>query len=194
MLLIKKIVVLGAVSLMCTAPLSAKGFSSYSLQIETDSSAYTIGLVGFSGQLASTGNEELLVDSINMLEFEEIEEPTADPQIEIVRSPFQDSEETARITERPLAYPSPIRSSNSESGIYYALSNAMNIQLKVYDIRGNLVYQRSASAGAEGAQLGRNKMALTTAIMGFPLQAGTYFFLLISDGKIVGKGRFGALP
>ncbi len=100
-----------------------------------------------------------------------------------------------QLGSRPLAYPSPIRSSDSESGVYYTLSSDMNIELRVFDIRGSQIYKKNVNAGAEGGKGNQeNVIPLNLQATGFKFPAGTYFFVLISDGRVIGKGKFGALP
>ncbi|MFC1617406.1 T9SS type A sorting domain-containing protein [Candidatus Margulisiibacteriota bacterium] len=115
-----------------------------------------------------------------------------DPEVEITASSTGNIE--ARILDTPLFYPSPFRLSDN-ARLTYTLSKDMDIDLRIYDMRGYQIFKGDFLAGEIGARAGYNTLTFSAAtIDNFELSAGIYFFILINDGKVLGRGKFGVKP
>lgn len=105
-----------------------------------------------------------------------------------------DSAIQARILGQPLFYPNPFSvSAGSELG--YKLSKNMDVEVRIYDIRANEIFRGSYTAGTHGGLTGYNKVRFDLATLGrYELSAGIYFFVLMHDGKVLGRGKFAVRP
>jgi hypothetical protein len=114
----------------------------------------------------------------------------------IASSLDEESSETveAKLYGKPLVYPNPLRLSEGlELG--YKLSKDMDIEIRMYDMRSNEIFRNFYPAGSIGGLVGYNSITLTTADFDhYDFPSGVYFFILINQGKVVGKGKFGVRP
>ncbi|MGE4169211.1 MAG: T9SS type A sorting domain-containing protein [Candidatus Margulisiibacteriota bacterium] len=93
-----------------------------------------------------------------------------------------------------LVYPNPFQ--QAKGGIIgYQLSKNVDIQLQIYDIFSNRIFNGSFAAGSEGAKYGYNKVRLDLdSFGGYQLSAGVYFYVLVSGGKVLSKGKMAVIP
>ena len=117
--------------------------------------------------------------------------------LESTLSEIIDSQEltiAASMTTPPLFYPSPFRlEDGSELG--YKLSKDMPVSIRIYDMRGNQVFVEHIGTGDLGGRIGYNYVPFTEDMFtNGSLPAGPYFYLLLSDGDLLGKGKFAILP
>jgi hypothetical protein len=112
-----------------------------------------------------------------------------------VTPPLSFEESTAAAIEgKLLNYPNPFRADKGTT-IGYVLSKSMDVELKVFDMMGNLVTSIQRPAGAWGGLRGLNKIPISSYDFGGTLlSAGVYFYLLISDGNVLGKGKMAVIP
>ena len=104
----------------------------------------------------------------------------------------------------PLPYPNPFSLnkdlSNPREGYFgtrigYELSADMDMKLLVYDMFGHKVLERLMMAGTVGGTKGWNEVPFNRDhISGFDLSSGVYFFLLVFEGKVLGKGKMAIVP
>jgi hypothetical protein len=98
----------------------------------------------------------------------------------------------------PLTFPSPVRLKSDKSVYFqYVLSRDANIEIYVIDVSARVVKKFFAAGGSEGGSAGVNK--LTWDLMtdqGSLVASGIYVFSLVDrdSGKLLGKGKFTALP
>lgn len=93
-------------------------------------------------------------------------------------------------------FPNPFKV-KSGTTIGYTLSKDMDIELRVYNIFGHLIYQESFQADTNGG-LGApdyNRIEFNDDIInGRYVPSGVYFFILVHQGDIIGKGKMAILP
>jgi hypothetical protein len=70
----------------------------------------------------------------------------------------------------------------------------MEIEIRIYDMTGTMVFRRTFFKGAEGGRLGYNVLGIDSQTFGVSMQAGVYFVLVMSDGKVIGKTKFAVVP
>ncbi len=93
----------------------------------------------------------------------------------------------------PLVYPSPVRMGlGAEIGYYLKTNRA--IEIRVYDMAGQLVFSKQCLAGLLGGQKGYNTVPLSNETVNYTLSAGVYFVLVMADGKVLGKTKFAIIP
>ena len=97
------------------------------------------------------------------------------------------------VTDKPLIYPNPCRQS-SDPFLQYTLSGAGDIQIKLYDMRGNEVSQVAIAGGGMGANQGYNKVLINDLLQGQRLSSGPYFVVMMSQGKVLAKTKFVVMP
>ncbi|MFC1752047.1 T9SS type A sorting domain-containing protein [Thermoproteota archaeon] len=99
------------------------------------------------------------------------------------------------LTKRPLFYPNPFRLTDG-SILYYELSANQTIEIRIFNIRGQQVFSTVYPAGTNGGSGGigvDNQVAFGSSNIG-NLPAGIYFFILMGEGKVIGKGKFAIIP
>ena len=100
----------------------------------------------------------------------------------------------AAVEGKLLNFPNPFPAERGTT-IGYVLSKNMDIELKIFDMMGNLVSSIEKPAGSLGGMQGMNKVSIGSSnFEGMLLSAGVYFYLLIHDGKVLGKGKMAVIP
>ncbi len=102
--------------------------------------------------------------------------------------------EVPQVTSRILAYPSPMRFSDGNGEITYRLNGNMDLEMKIYDMFGNQVFQKLYNSGSNGGQSGYNSPVLSVSETGSHLSAGVYFIMLFNEGKVLAKGKMAIIP
>jgi hypothetical protein len=105
----------------------------------------------------------------------------------------------------PLFYPSPFRITDPQGSTLYIKFKSESdtdiggdIELRIYDMRGNEIYRDQKAVGSITETMGFNATKLGHTNM----PVGVYFYLLLhngevlrnSDGAIAGKGKFAIIP
>ena len=100
----------------------------------------------------------------------------------------------AKVLGTPLFYPNPF-SMSSGAQLGYKLSKNMDIEIRLYDIRANEIFRKTFGAATYGGVTGYNKVFFDLAVIGrYDLPAGIYFFVLMHDGSVLGRGKFAVKP
>ena len=90
-----------------------------------------------------------------------------------------------------LNAPNPFQFSQGTT-LVYNLSQSSDVQLVMYDVRGQMILKRHFAAGTNGGRSHRNRVVISQHdFNGFGLSNGVYFYVLITNGKILGKGKNG---
>jgi|GEM_PF-5602605 len=96
---------------------------------------------------------------------------------------------------QPLTYPSVFRPATGGPGertltIAYTMDKPQNVTVFLYDVAGKLVLTRKFGAGVPGGQEGYNSFTWNGVTdEGGLVGNGIYVLKVISDGKVVGKGK-----
>jgi hypothetical protein len=99
------------------------------------------------------------------------------------------------LTGRPLNYPNPFRLASTGTTLGYVLTDNAPIQIKFYSILGQMVGMQTYNSGDPGGKAGYNAVPISISTFGGnTLSAGIYFYLVISDGKVLGKGKMAVNP
>jgi len=105
-----------------------------------------------------------------------------------------DSMTESAIEGKLLNYPNPFKSDRGTT-VGYVLSKSMDVELKVFDMMGNLITSIERPAGSFGGLRGLNKISISSYNFGGTLlSAGVYFYLLMNQGKVLGKGKMAVIP
>jgi len=94
---------------------------------------------------------------------------------------------------KALNYPNPFELSEG-TDIYYRLSKPMTIELHVYDIFGRRLLESTFKAGEQGGQIDNEVRFDRSTVNGFDLSASVYFYYLIHEGTVLGKGKMAIIP
>jgi hypothetical protein len=99
-----------------------------------------------------------------------------------------------KVIGKPLFYPNPFRlRENARLG--YELSKDMDIEIRMYDMRGNEIFKSNFESGTLGGLRGYNTLYLTQSTFDFyDLPSGVYFFILIHAEKVLARGKFAIMP
>ena len=98
-----------------------------------------------------------------------------------------------KVQSTPLNYPNPF---NPESGtsIGYTLTKSGNIQIIIYDLMGNQVVKLDYGAGSDGGRAGYNDVPWNgRSSSGALVGNGVYVYLIVSDGRVLAKGKLAAV-
>ena len=93
-----------------------------------------------------------------------------------------------------LNYPNPFQL-DSGTEIGYELSEDMDISIQFYDIFGKKVTTKYISKGDNGGKKGPQLVAISKSdFNNQSLSASVYFYYLINNGNVLGKGKMAILP
>lgn len=106
-----------------------------------------------------------------------------------------DEDTVPSLEGRPLMYPNPLPR-NTVGEIGYDLNKDMDIEIKVYNLFGHLVRQLEAYEAEIGGRTGEyNRVPFDGKDeSGRDLGAGAYFYLIVHNGDVLGKGKIAILP
>ncbi len=115
------------------------------------------------------------------------------PAIE-VRSTIQTAETGVLLTSVPLVFPNPMRISQGGT-IGYRLSRNVQVEMRIFDMRGNQVFRGEYSPGEVGGLEGYNRLVINRfTFSDHDLSSGVYFIVLIAEGRVIGKTKMVVTP
>lgn len=97
-----------------------------------------------------------------------------------------------KITDTPLNYPNPFRFANGTQ-LQYTLNKDADVDFILYNLAARQVAKNTFRSGFQGGSSGINHPTITTRILG-NLPAGLYYYLLVSEGAVLGKGKMVIIP
>jgi len=103
--------------------------------------------------------------------------------------------DTLYIIGENIAYPNPFKPGLEQNPVTfkYELSKETQIKFILYNEAGKIVFQKICPAGTSGGYAGENILEWDTLDMfGDPAPIGPYYYFIITDGKILGKGSIAA--
>lgn len=104
-------------------------------------------------------------------------------------NPNTQSQQNGTVTGELLVYPNPVNwVAGAELG--YKLTDNSNVTLKVFNMRAQLMGQRTISRGAIGGIVGYNRIPLSSVISQSDIPGGAYFVILMVNSKVIGRTRF----
>ncbi len=118
---------------------------------------------------------------------------------QVATNPTETSVDLA-IVGKALNYPNPCRLGASGTTIGYVLTKDAPIEIRVYDPYGQEIYTENITKGLNGARGGSgvnnyNTVEVNAAkLMTTNVPAGVYYYAILSEGKLLGRGKIGALP
>jgi len=93
----------------------------------------------------------------------------------------------------PLTYalPNPfVRSQTSEVSFVYNLEGNFNAVIYLFDINGNLIWQKSYQAGENGGKSGPNNPSWNGEnLFGERVPNGVYLYQIVADRRVIGRGK-----
>ncbi|MBG91161.1 MAG: hypothetical protein CL521_05030 [Actinobacteria bacterium] len=99
-----------------------------------------------------------------------------------------------QLEKAPLNYPNPFRI-NSGTTLYYHLNQNADINIDIYDMSGQRVYQAQFSSGESGGKSGINTFSFSKkSLPNSALSSAIYFYLISTKKTILGKGKMVSLP
>ena len=142
-------------------------------------------------------NGLLSVDAVSSSHYG-VQSPTANSALSIVESsPFAELgplEDIPGIKNEALAYPNPISLSSGLGNIGYFLNANMEIEVRIYDMLSNIIFQETYSEGSKGGKKGWNTIPFTLAqFNNIELPVGVCVFILLYEGNVISKGKIGVL-
>ncbi len=94
----------------------------------------------------------------------------------------------------PLNFPNPFRLSEGTT-IGYQLTADMDMQLRIYNLVGQELVTLDLPAMQEGGAKRYNRVPITASTFnGVSIPAGLYFYFLIFQNKVLGKGKMVVIP
>ena len=93
-----------------------------------------------------------------------------------------------------LNYPNPFNPETGATSIAYTLSKAGNITLTIHDLMGNQLVKQTYFINANGGRVGYNEVTWNGRTdSGDLVGNGIYIYLIIADGKPIGRGKITVL-
>ncbi len=106
-------------------------------------------------------------------------------------------EVAAAIIGPVLNFPNPFRMVEGTQ-IGYQLSKAMDLEIHLYDIFGHLLLKKEIHSGDPGAKGPPDDYNLVTidqtTLNGKYLPSSVYFYFIVNEGKVLGKGKMAVIP
>lgn len=146
--------------------------------------------------LSSSENASLIMSRIMSSPVTQIDVQNNNQGLLLV--PFLESSPTTSVSLKIIGglynYPNPFSFSKGQTEIGYRLSKEAYLTLKIYTLNGKEVYSQDISPSDYGAAR-YNKIQFSRSLMqGTWLAPGTYLYLLVHEGKVIGKNRMVILP
>ncbi|MFA4906199.1 MAG: T9SS type A sorting domain-containing protein [Candidatus Margulisiibacteriota bacterium] len=89
-----------------------------------------------------------------------------------------------------LNYPNPFNPETTSTSIAYTLSKASNINLTIHDLMGNQLVKQTYFINTNGGRVGYNEVTWNgKSDSGDMVGNGIYIYLIIADGKPIGRGK-----
>ncbi|MBI5700112.1 T9SS type A sorting domain-containing protein [Candidatus Saganbacteria bacterium] len=93
-----------------------------------------------------------------------------------------------------LNFPNPFNPETGSTSIAYTLSKAGNINLTIHDLMGNQLVKQTYFANANGGRVGYNEVTWNgRSDSGDMVGNGIYIYLIIADGRLIGRGKLTVL-
>lgn len=102
------------------------------------------------------------------------------------------SPDDVKLFDKPVSDVSPFSPSKGEKfALKYILSTDADITLVFHDLLGRIKWEKTFKAGVEnGAKAGENRVSWDgRSRLGEMLKSGIYFFKIVHDDKVLGKGK-----
>lgn len=125
-----------------------------------------------------------------------VEGAEAEGEINILVPELNNDEDASPSSSDVYNFPNPFRV-KSGTTIGYTLSKDMHIELRVYNIFGHLIYQEDFASGENGGNgtPEYNRIEFNDDIVnGRYVPSGVYFFILVHQGEVIGKGKMAIIP
>ena len=111
----------------------------------------------------------------------------------------------ARLEGVPLFYPNPFRQSSKTGAVLkYSLSKSMDIQIKIFDMFANQIFEADFLSGEQGGLSNTNIVRFNNETFAkrngdgiekvHYLSSAVYYYLILNEGKVLGKGKFVIKP
>jgi hypothetical protein len=98
------------------------------------------------------------------------------------------------IIGKALVYPNPFRIDDG-AHLGYELTKDLDIEIHIYDIFAHKVLQKFISSGDDGGMSGWNKFPINYETLdNYKLSSGVYLFIIMHNGKVLGKGKMAVVP
>jgi len=98
------------------------------------------------------------------------------------------------LVSAPLNFPNPFRLS-SGTVVRYVLSSSGAIDFHVYDMFGRRIYKTHFDADIDGVtRAGNGEIPFDRSLVGSDLSVAVYFYVIIHDGVVIGKGKMAIRP
>ena len=111
-------------------------------------------------------------------------------QSQSITTPDQSASTTTQplLLRQALPYPSPMSWSQGNGVIGYRLSRDAELNLRIYDMQGNQIYNKTFEPGAIGGRNGYNRVEFNKSVVGYDLSTGVYPYLLLFEGSVISQG------
>jgi hypothetical protein len=94
----------------------------------------------------------------------------------------------------PLNYPNPFKPSTQTTDITYTLNVDGNTSVYIFDMHGRLIWKRDYGSGTMGGKAGYNTVTWDGKDdFGNQVGNGIYPFRIVSQGKVIGKGKIAVI-
>jgi flagellar hook assembly protein FlgD len=98
------------------------------------------------------------------------------------------------VSGTPLNYPNPFKPSTQSTTVSYTLAVDGTTSLYIFDMHGKLIWKRDYASGSMGGKAGYNEVTWDGRD-DFSTQVGNgiYPFRIVSNGKVIGKGKIAVI-
>lgn len=134
-----------------------------------------------------------LADGLHKIIYEAVDSAGSTSTLEANNLIVQSAKEVS-VQGVALNYPNPFNPETGSTSIAYTLSKAGNITLTIHDLMGNQLVKQTYFMNANGGRVGYNEVTWNGRTdSGDLVGNGIYIYLIIADGKPIGRGKMTVL-
>ena len=131
---------------------------------------YTLRLIA-TDKIGATASQTLQVNIIGVTPTKEVEPQPGLPLTYVLPNPFN-----LQVTQ--------------EATFNYVLSGNFNTRIYLFDLTGNLIWQKSYLAGEDGGKSGLNTPGWNGRdLFGTQVANGVYFYQVVADNRVIARGK-----
>lgn len=134
-----------------------------------------------------------LADGLHKIVYEAVDSAGSVSTLEANNLIVQSAVETS-VQGLALNYPNPFNPETGSTSIAYTLSKASNINITIHDLMGNQLVKQTYFINTSGGRVGYNEVTWNgRSDSGDMVGNGIYIYLIIADGKPIGRGKITVL-
>ena len=101
------------------------------------------------------------------------------------------SDAVPSVVGKLLTHPNPYSWSSGSGQIGYRLNKATNLEIRLYNMAGHQIFSKQIEEDRDGGRFGYNWISFGSNELSFTPSTGVYMVLLLHDGNVIAKTKWG---